>query len=222
MDDDEKQDIDLENNDGDGEAGDDDADLTISKDDKKTDPFDAIDDIEELRAKAKEERAKRIRIGKKKGENTVADDGTVIKKAQKPVIDESKFVTKDDLYKGNERKAVKQLTVVSDGDDESTSAMKKDLKANWKEVMRFYRDVSGRDTVEDIVEDITDAYQAFRRRNPKGETDAGKEATAELSKKTGLGGKAPSGDTKTKKHILKLGKKTGAEQMLNWYPEPES
>lgn len=209
MEDEEKQGVDLENDDEFGSSDEENLDSSDNHD-----PLDDIDDIEELRSRAKEERSKRQRISKKVSSKKES--------AEKPstAVSEKKFVTKDDYYRGNERKATRELTVVTEDDSEQSAEFKKDLKANWKNVMRYYRDISGRETVEDIVDDITDAYNAFRRRNPKKSGDEAKEAASILSQSKGRGGKTPSSDGRPrKKSILRRRKSVGADQMLGWYPE---
>jgi hypothetical protein len=202
--------LDLENQDEDG-TSDDDSD---NSDDSETkDPIDEIDDVDELRKLAKKRRAIDARVAKKAR--------TEAKKATKPKVDESKFVTKDDFYKGNEKKATRALTQITADDSEEEVEFKKDLKANWKEVMGFYRDISGRETVDDIVEDVTDAYNAFRRRNPRKEVDESKKAASVLGASKGTKGKTPSGKPAKKQSILQRKHQTGIEQVAGWYPEDE-
>lgn len=203
MDEETLQDSDLENADVEGD--------TDESDDSETkDPIDEIDDVEELRALAKKRRAIDARLAKK--------ERTEKKKAEPKKVDESKFVTKDDYYKGNEKKAARELTVITADDTEETAEFKKDLKANWKEVMGYYRDISGRETVEDIVEDVTDAYNAFRRRNPKKEADGGKQAASVLGASRGTKGKTPSEAPARKKSILQRVPQSSADRVKNWFP----
>ncbi len=114
------------------------------------DPLDEISD-ESARAEAKKWRAIARRQEKK--------EATPEKKpeAAKPVT--SEFLTKADFYKSNERKAVREATADAE------------IKANWDKISPFYVSRRGKETAEDIAEDIQDAITLFKARNVKTEKD---------------------------------------------------
>lgn len=106
------------------------------------DPLDEISD-EVVRAEAKKHRAIARRLEKK--EETPAP---VLPETPKP-----EFLTKADFHKANERKAVRDAT----SDPE--------VKANWTEIIPFYTPRRGKDTPEDIREDINDAITLYNARH---------------------------------------------------------
>lgn len=67
----------------------------------------------------------------------------------------SEFLTKADFHKANERKAI--LSVTAD----------EEVKANWDKIIPFYTPRRGKETPEDISEDIKDAIIIFKARNPE-------------------------------------------------------
>ena len=114
------------------------------------DPLDDIQD-ETARAEAKKARAIARRVEKK--EETP--------KAQSPEAkpDTSQFLTKTDFYKSNERKAIREITADVE------------IKAAWNEIIPFYTPRRGKETSEDIKEDIQDAITLYKARNPVVEKD---------------------------------------------------
>ena len=110
------------------------------------DPLDDIQD-ETARAEAKKARAIARRVEKK--EETP--------KAQSP--DTSQFLTKTDFYKSNERKAIREITADAE------------IRAAWNEIIPFYTPRRGKETPEDIKEDILDAITLYKARNPVVEKD---------------------------------------------------
>lgn len=88
----------------------------------------------------------------------------------------SEFLTKADFYKTNERVAIKAATA----DPE--------VKANWAEIVPFYTPRRGKETTEDIAEDIQDAITLYKARNPEVVTDDSKNTLTETAVvKTGGG-----------------------------------
>ncbi|MDO8521518.1 MAG: hypothetical protein Q7S52_05380 [bacterium] len=110
------------------------------------DPLDAIED-EIARAEAKRGRALIRRAEREKKPEP--------KPAEVVQPTESQFLTKADFHKSNERKAVREATA----DPE--------VKANWSEIIPFYTPRRGKDTPEDIREDINDAITLYNARNAK-------------------------------------------------------
>lgn len=103
---------------------------------------DPLDDIQDpvARAEAKKNRSIARRVAKAPPE-------------AKPVAP-SEFLTKADFYKTNERVAIK--AAVADPE----------VKANWSEIAPFFTSRRGKETVEDIAEDIKDAITLYKSRNP--------------------------------------------------------
>lgn len=128
------------------------------------------------------------------------------KDAKKPedqttVVDTSKFVTKDDQYKANQKSAIKLATTVTKDDDAETAKIKKDLDENWDAVKAFYTARRGKSTPEDIVEDLFDAHAVWLR-NSKGKNSGSKDATADLATDKGTGGKSPTGTTPARSRVI--------------------
>lgn len=130
------------------------------------DPLDEISDPV-VRAQAKKDRAIARRLAKK--EETPKPEANP---------DTSKFLTKADFYKANERKAILEIQK----DDA-------EIKANWNAIIPFYTPRRGKETPGDIVEDIRDAIILFKARNPESpaKDDSKDELTASPVLKTGGG-----------------------------------
>lgn len=126
------------------------------------DPLDEISDPV-VRAQAKKDRAIARRLAKKED------------KPEK--TDTSKFLTKEDFYKSNERKAIREITADAE------------IKAVWNEIIPFYTPRRGKETPEDIVEDIRDAITLYKVRNPAPpeKDDSANDLTASPVMKTGGG-----------------------------------
>jgi hypothetical protein len=122
-------------------------------------------------------------------------------------------VTHEDLYKMNERMAVRIATTPQDNDPEDVAAIKAEINDNYEEVTKFYTAKSGKNTPEDIVEDLFDAHAAWKRRNAGKGTDASKRAVSEALREGGVRGSSPSADTKAKTTKFDRPK----EGLKNWY-----
>jgi hypothetical protein len=107
------------------------------------DPLDEISDVA-ARELAKKHRAIARRLEKKAPE----EKPEMVKPAPS-----QEYLTKADYYKSNERKAIKEATA----DPE--------VKANWAEIIPFYTPRRGKETAEDIREDINDAITLYNARN---------------------------------------------------------
>ena len=117
------------------------------------DPLDELQDIEVVRAEAKKYRSIAQRLEKKPPAEA------------KPVVkpeDTSQFLTKADFFKSNERKAIREITADAE------------IKANWNEIIPFYTPRRGKETPEDIKEDILDAIRMHN------EYSSGKERSTEF------------------------------------------
>lgn len=110
---------------------------------------DPLDDIQDpvARAEAKKWRA----IARRKDEP----------KVEAPVVTAPtpEFLTKADFFKSNEKNAIREATA----DPE--------VKANWSDIVPFYTPRRGKETKEDILEDIKDAIILYKARNPEVVTD---------------------------------------------------
>lgn len=137
------------------------------------DPLDKIED-ESARAEAKKWRAIAKRIEKKE-----VTPATPVVEA-KPAAQE--FLTKADFYKANERKAIREATADAE------------VKANWSAIVPFFVSRRGKETPEDIKEDIQDAITIFNARNAKtAKDDSAAVLTTTSVVKTGGGtSKAPT------------------------------
>ena len=127
---------------------------------------DPLDDIQDpvARAEAKKNRAIARRIEKPEP------------KVETPAPTSSEFLTKADFFKSNERKAIREITADAE------------IKAVWNEIVPFYTPRRGKETAEDIKEDILDAITLYKARNPEVITDDSKnELTATPVVKTGGG-----------------------------------
>lgn len=129
-------------------------------------------------------------------------------------VSEDKFITRAEVEKDNEKKAIEELTVVSDTDDEMSTSLKKEINDNWDAIKPFYTGKSGKKTPQAIKEDILDAHAAWKRRHGGSNKDTtGKEVVAQLSTMTGMGGFASKKPvTGERKRIL-----PSAQSPKNWY-----
>lgn len=130
------------------------------------DPLDTIEDIDALRAEAKKyrgisQRHTKVKATPKEIAKPEVEDKPV--QAQTP----TDFLTKTDFYKSNERKAIRLATVVGEEDSDTAKQFKSDMLDNWNDVVSLYTPRKGKETPEDIYEDIRDAYLLFRAKTPK-------------------------------------------------------
>ncbi len=153
------------------------------------DPLDKLlDTPEELLAEAKKFRA-------------IAD-----RKAKKPEVKEEKpekvltgdFLKKSDFEVANQKKAIRLATEISDADSEETKAVKADMLENWEQVRAFYVSRRGKDTPEDILDDIKDAYTVYQSRKVKKEE---KGDASELTKTKVIPGQTPPKTEKPKEKL---------------------
>lgn len=152
---------------------------------------------------------KALGIGKYKKEKTVVEPGA----SQASTTDESKFVTKDEVYKKNQKAAIKIATTVDKNDDSETAKIKKDLDDHWDDIKAFYTPRKGKDSAEDIVEDLYDAHAVWARKN-SGKGADGKSARADIGADRGTGGSSPARGAAPRKSILP---KNVAPK--DWYPK---
>lgn len=124
--------------------------------------------------------------------------------------DESAPVTKRDLHKINERKAIRTATTVSDDDKPEDRAIKQEIHDHWDEIKRFYTGRSGKNDPADIVDDILDAHAAWRRRNSN-KSDGGKAAVTTLTRDAGARGSSPSATD------VRKAPPRQKEGLANWY-----
>lgn len=154
------------------------------------DPLDEISDPV-ARAEAKKWRA----IARRKDEKPEV-------KAEVPPPP-SEFLTKADFFKSNERKAIREITADAE------------IKANWDAIIPFYTPRRGKETAEDIREDLQDAITLYRARNPitPEKDDSVNQLTTTTVVKTGGG---PI-DTKATKKAPELPNYNLPKQPSDWY-----
>lgn len=172
----ENTDLELENENEEEESGLPDDSTQTNGD--KIDPLDALkDDPDQLLKEAKKYRA----ISQRKKDTP---------KEEKPEkAPESGYLTKADFFKSNEKKAVRLATTISPDDSDEIKAIKKDIADNKDDIFSLYVSRNGKETPEDIVEDIFDAHFLYRKKNPIQESSDG---GAELTKSPVVkGGSAP-------------------------------
>jgi hypothetical protein len=119
---------------------------------------DPLDVIQDPVAREEAKKARAIYRRHKEG-NT---PGTPVQ-PQEPAVSQpasqGEYLTKKDFYKTNERQAIR------------TATADPEVKANWDNIVQFYTPRRGKETAEDIAEDIQDAITLFKARNPNAERD---------------------------------------------------
>ena len=157
----------------------------------------------------KEEHEKLLKERDDYRKRAIAKDDKEKKTPPKEDKKEGDFLTRSDFYKHNETVAIKmaegETKVEADSfgmTDEQLSEIQADVKASFDEIKKFYSPKSGKDTSEDIFNDILDAHAAWRRRNPKKPADADKEARANLTKQKGFKGGSPDSKTAPKERLV--------------------
>lgn len=83
------------------------------------------------------------------------------------VKSDSEYVTKKEYSQTNEKKAISKLT-----------GEHPDLDKNWEDVIKFYVPRHGKNSQDDIEEDINDAYTLWKSRQT---TDTKKKAVSDLT-----------------------------------------
>lgn len=160
----------------------------------KSDPLDAIDDLDALREKAKGYRAGYQRVKGKLGE--VKDAPTAP-------------LTKEDLFRANE-KTVKMNLPKSD------NPIDKEIAENFDAVFEFYKERNGRDTTDGIIKDLRTAHAAWRFENPLKANDSS-DIVRDLQGSPQIGRQTPAPKAEKENPFDdKFGKKGGPD---TWYPE---
>jgi hypothetical protein len=156
------------------------------------DPYDSMSEVE-LRAEAKKLRAIGNRKKPKESEEKVPPALTDV-------------VRRSDFERANEAKARRLLE--AKGDEVS-----KEILAHWDDLAPIYGKVAsrGKNSEEDIVEDLYDSHAVWLRRRPAPKADT-KEAEAEVATISGTGGTSPEGTTPPKKRIIQ-----SQRSMSDWY-----
>ena len=135
-------------------------------------------------------------------------------KTEKPIeekkVEKADFLKKSDFELANQKKAIRMATAVSEQDTEEVKSFKTDLLENWDKARQFYTPRRGKDTAEDILEDIKDAYTVFNTRRPKAE--AKPDISDLTTTKTSPTGNAPA--SKPQKSSLNI---TPAKKPSEWY-----
>lgn len=103
---------------------------------------------------------------------------------------ETDFLKKSDFELANQKKAIRMATTVSEQDTEEVKTLKTDLLENWDKARQFYTPRRGKDTPEDIFEDIKDAYAVFNTRRVKVEVKP--DISDLITTKTNPTGNAPA------------------------------
>lgn len=169
-----------------------------------SDPLDEIQDAEALRAEAKKFRA----ISSRKEHKVV--EPVVPAKVELKETPTGDFLKKSDFELSNQKKAIRTVTIVQETDSEAQKKLKTDLLENWEVVRQFYTPRRGKDTPEDVQDDIMDAYVLFNsRRKPK----EAKPDVAELTEHNALGGAGAAAPAKKGKELAIKPSKTPKD----WY-----
>jgi len=161
-----------------------------SEETEDTDPLDALPP-EQVLAEAKKFRA--IATRKKPKEEV---------KREVP----EDVVRRSDFERANEAKAKRRLAERSD-------PAAKEILENWDNLAPIYGKVAsrGKNSDEDIIEDLFDAHAVWKLRQPAPKVDT-KEAEAEVASIAGAGGVAPRESTPKPDRIIKPSK-----SMNEWY-----
>lgn len=119
---------------------------------------------DEMRADLKKIRGIGFRQNRKQGEEPSAPE------TKAPVA----ALSKEDFHKSNQKSAIKMATGERGIDptvaktlrlsEEEVPNIQKEIADNWERVRLYYTPRSGKDTAEDILTDIVDAYAVWKRR----------------------------------------------------------
>lgn len=132
---------------------------------------DPLDDIKD--PKARDEAKKHRAIARRHdggGDTPPAPKPAAEDKPQTPAQPQGGgFLTVKDFEKSNEKKAIRIATVDKGviGPDGQVIATAEEIKENWNGIVSGFTSRRGKQTPEDILEDITDAVILWRGRNPK-------------------------------------------------------
>jgi hypothetical protein len=133
--------------------------------------------------------------------------------------DDKAALTKGDLFKINEKRAIRLATTPSDADSAEIKAIKADLNANWSDVIAFFNKNTDRSDPENIIEALYDAHTVWRRRNPKQTEvdDTDTKARKALMREQGVRGSSSKGSDAPKKTVLG----SPSRGMDDWYPKKD-
>lgn len=146
---------------------------------------------DDLRAKALERRAINNRHAKKKKE--------VPESAPSQPSDTDAIAR---FEKANERNAIRTI---------ESSEEYEEVNENWDEIVASYVPRRGKDTAEDILDDILDAHAVWKRMQKPAEPDT-KQAASEVAHTRGTKGTSPESTPQKKGGILKK-----SQGMSEWY-----
>jgi len=172
-------------------------------DEESTDDLD--DGEEEADKKPFKNRKERADFFKKKDKGSTKDDSDVLRKS--------------DLFKINEKKAVRLATEISQDDPEDTQSLKKEINDNWESIVAYFNPKTDRSDPEVIAEAIIDAHTVWKRRNPQSDKGSDKDgaARAALAREQGTKGSSGKGTPERKKTILG----NSSKGMDDWYPSED-
>lgn len=127
---------------------------------------DPLDDIQDPKARAE---AKKNRAIVRRSEKETKPEP----KPEDAPKSEQEFLTKSDYYRSNEKKAIRSATLEKGVVNEKGEVIlaPEEVKANWDKIVPFYTPRRGKETTEDISEDIRDAVILFTARNTVTEKD---------------------------------------------------
>lgn len=131
---------------------------------------------------------------------------------------DEKFVTKAELAKEREDKAIETATIAPKDASEEEVALAKEINDNWDQIKTFYTGRSGKGTVEAIHGDILDAHAAWKRRYGSSEKSEKGGTAADLAASRGMGGTSPK-PTQTggpRKRIIPR-----EQSAKDWFPKDE-
>lgn len=154
--------------------------------------------------KSREERAEFFKNKKKKVTEQKDDSGDAL--------------TKADLYKMNEKKAISDLTEVSEGDSPELRQYKTFVNDRWDDVVQHInmRTVNKLD-VESYKKAIRRAVIIVKSEDPESEDTADTDARKTIMKDGGAKGSSPHGSPKKKTTILGATSKG----MDDWFPKKD-
>ena len=174
-----------------------------------SDPLDKIEDVSEAISEAKKFRSIANRKPKEEPKETPKEEVKEIPKEE--------YVKKSDFQLSNQKKAIRLATLPSENDSEKVQTQKADILENWEGVSKNYTSRRGKDTPEDILEDIKDAYTVFNNRRPQVEEKEDGEVDKEEITKTET--KTPTGNPPKVKEKAKDPKNFKIpKQPDEWYP----